>query len=112
MMKRASRHWPLGTGQWARLRTGRTVVLTSEMRRSSVDEHATIAVTPLDLVIQLEDLAGDVETVVLDGRFAVQELAREVAECYPGIRVVIGHADVPRADRSPTPESATDCPLE
>jgi hypothetical protein len=75
------------------------------MRRTSVvDAHATIALTPLDLVTQLEGLAGEVETVVLDGRFAVHELAREVAECYPGIRVVIGEADAPRAERSPTPE--------
>lgn len=108
-MRRASRHWPLGTGQWARLRTGRTVLLTSEMRRQpEVDEHATIALTPLDLVVQLEQLAGEAETVVLGGRFAVDELAREVAECYPGIRVVIARANAPLPDRPPAPDQLTE----
>lgn len=101
-MRRASRHWPLGTGQWARLRTGRTVHLTSEMRRLPVgDEHATIALTPLDLVIQLEEWADDVEMVVLGGRFAEDELAREIVECYPRLRVVISRVDAPLTNQSP-----------
>ena len=67
------------------------MVITDDagQRQRLATRRATIAVaTPLELVFALEDPRGMISTVVLAGRFVLdQTLVSFLAESYPQIRI-------------------------